>query len=187
MLAFVIVLHQTPVCWSEAGFVCSTKCTDGSAWLLWFWHHFYANRQTCQSTANANENQQHLFPTGLSLWEMRTRTPRTFISASLSLWEMRTRRAVRYNHIYRMDEIKSIVSYYVLSFISWCRKIHCFRWYLLIIWVTAIFIRRPPRGVKERQNQPGQNQELVTKRGTTSVACSCVFKHCSFKATDFKP
>ncbi len=115
MLAFVIVLHQTPVCWSEAGFVCSTKCTDGSAWLLWFWHHFYANRQTCQSTANANENQQHLFPTGLSLWEMRTRTPRTFISASLSLWEMRTQRAVWYNHIYRMDEIKSL-SFHIMFY-----------------------------------------------------------------------
>ncbi len=67
---------------------------------------------------------------------------------------------------------KSIVSYYVLSFISWCRKIHCL----------------PPRGVKGRQNdQPGQNQELVPKRETTSVAWSCVFKHCSFKTTDFKP
>ncbi len=67
---------------------------------------------------------------------------------------------------------KSIVSYYVLSFISWCRKIHCL----------------PPRGVKGRQNdQPGQNQEFVPKRETTSVAWSCVFKHCSFKTTDFKP
>ncbi len=52
----------------------------------------------------------------------------------------------------------------------------------------------PPRGVKGRQkaggdenDQLGQNQELVTKRGTTSVAWSCVFKHCSFKTTDFKP
>ncbi len=31
---------------------------------------------------------------------------------------------------------KSIVSYYVLSFISWCRKIHCLR-YFFIIWMTA--------------------------------------------------
>ncbi len=37
-------------------------------------------------------------------------------------------RAVRNDDIYRMDEIKkSIVSYYVLSFISWCRKIHRLR------------------------------------------------------------
>ncbi len=34
-LTFVIVLHQIPVCWSKAGFECSTKCTDGSAWLEW--------------------------------------------------------------------------------------------------------------------------------------------------------
>ncbi len=54
--------------------------------------------------------------------------------------------------------------------------------------MTAIFIRRPPRSEKERQNkQPGQNEELVPKRGTTSVAWSRVFKHCSFKTTDFKP
>ncbi len=46
--------------------------------------------------------------------------------------------------------------------------------------------------MKQRQkqvknNQPGQNEELVPKRGTTSVALSRVFKHCSFKTTDFKP
>ncbi len=29
--------------------------------------------------------------------------------------------------------------------------------------------------------------ELVPKRGTTSVAWSRIFKHCSFKTTDFKP
>ncbi len=34
--------------------------------------------------------------------------------------------------------------------------------------------------------QPGHNQELVPKRGTTYVAWSRVFKHCSFKTTDFK-
>ncbi len=45
-----------------------------------------------------------------------------------------------------------------------------------------LFIRRPPHGVKERQNE-----ELVPKQGTTSVAWSRVFKHCSFKTTDFKP
>ncbi len=36
-------------------------------------------------------------------------------------------------------------------------------------------------------DQPGQNEELVPKRGTTSVAWARVFKHCSFKTTDFKP
>ncbi len=58
--------------------------------------------------------------------------------------------------------------------------------------MTAIFIRRQPRGVKGRQNdQPGHNQELVPKRGNTSVFPRIPpvtrFKHCSFKTTDFKP
>ncbi len=49
----------------------------------------------------------------------------------------------------------------------------------------------PPRGVNGKQNQvendqPGQNQELISKRGTTSVAWTRVYKHCSFKTTDFK-
>ncbi len=41
--------------------------------------------------------------------------------------KMLATRAVRYDDIYRMDEIKSIVSYYARSFISWCRKMHCLR------------------------------------------------------------
>ncbi len=42
--------------------------------------------------------------------------------------------------------------------------------------------------VKERQNdQPGNNEELVPKGGTTSVVWSRVFKHCSFKTIYFKP
>ncbi len=60
------------------------------------------------------------------------------------------------------------------------------------MWVTAIFIHRPPQGEKERQkqvenDQPGQNEELVPKRGITSVAWARVFKHCRFKTTDFMP
>ncbi len=39
---------------------------------------------------------------------------------------------------------------------------------------------------EDENEQPGQNEELVPKRGTTSVAWTCVFKHCSFKTTDFK-
>ncbi len=97
-------------------------------------------------------------------------------------------RAVRYDNIYRMDEIK--VYRFILCSIIYIMvsqntlftviPFHHFHW------VTAIFIRRPPRGVKRRQSdQPGQNQGLQ-KRGTTSVARSHVFKHCSFKTTDFK-
>ncbi len=56
----------------------------------------------------------------------------------------------------------------------------------------CVFIRRPPREGEtetggDENDQLGHNQELVPKRGTTSVAWSCVFKHCSFKTTDFKP
>ncbi len=39
----------------------------------------------------------------------------------------------------------------------------------------------------ETEDQPGHNEELVPKRGTTSVAWSRDLKHCSFKTTDFKP
>ncbi len=39
----------------------------------------------------------------------------------------------------------------------------------------------------DENDQLGHNQELVPKRGITPVACSRVFKHCSFKTTDFKP
>ncbi len=45
----------------------------------------------------------------------------------------------------------------------------------------------PPTTRREGETERPQNQELVTKRGTTSVARSRVFKHCSFKTTDFKP
>ncbi len=80
-----------------------------------------------------------------------------------------------------MDEIKSIVSYYVLSFISWCRKIHCLQ-YFFIIWMTAIFTCHHGawRGDRTRW------RTTRTKRGTTSVAWAHVFNHCSFKTTDFK-
>ncbi len=54
------------------------------------------------------------------------------------------------------------------------------------MWVTEIFTRHQG-GVKGRQNQPVQNQELVPKRGTTSVAWARVLKHCSLIQTDFKP
>ncbi len=38
----------------------------------------------------------------------------------------------------------------------------------------------------QENDQPGQNKELDPKRGTTSVARTSIFKHCSFKTTDFK-
>ncbi len=43
------------------------------------------------------------------------------------------------------------------------------------------------RQKQEENDQPGHNKELVPKRGTISVAWPRVFKHCSFKTTNFKP
>ncbi len=83
-------------------------------------------------------------------------------------------RAVRYDDIYRMDEIKT------LSFHMFYRLYHGVAKHIVNLYT-------PPTTGREGETEPGQNQELVTKRGTTSVAWSCVFKHCSFKTTDFKP
>ncbi len=96
-------------------------------------------------------------------------------------------RAVRYDDIYWMDEIKS------LSLHMFYRLFHGVANSLFTVipfhYLSDCDLYTPPTtGRDGRQNdQPGQNEELVTKRGTTSVAWSCVFKHCSFKTTDFKP
>jgi len=87
-----------------------------------------------------------------------------------------------------MDEIKSLsfhIMFYrlfrgVAKYTVYGNTFSSFEW--------LIFIRHPPRGVRRRQkevenDQPAQNQELIH----TSVAWSRVFKHCSFKTTDFKP
>ncbi len=91
-------------------------------------------------------------------------------------------RAVRYDDIYRMDEIKSL-SFHIMFYrlFRGCRKIHCLR-YFFIIWMTAIFTRHHGawRGDITRW------RTTRTKRGTTSVAWARVFKHCSFKTTNFK-
>ncbi len=83
------------------------------------------------------------------------------------------------------------------SFI-WFHSICWFLFYLNSAWRriaadTKVKVKRALRlrGIVEaggdENDQLGHNQELVTKRRTTSVAWSCVFKHCSFKTTDFKP
>ncbi len=46
---------------------------------------------------------------------------------------------------------------------------------------------RDGRQKQVENEQPGHNEKLVPKRGTISVAWSRVFKHSSFKTTDFKP
>ncbi len=41
--------------------------------------------------------------------------------------------------------------------------------------------------IRDKHDPTRQNKELIPKRGTTSVAWTRVFKHCSFKTIDFKP
>ncbi len=79
-------------------------------------------------------------------------------------------RAVRYDDMYRIDEIKRLsfhIMFYrlfhgVAKYIVYGKTFSSFEW--------LIFIRRPPRDVKERQkqienDQRGHNEELITKRG----------------------
>ncbi len=73
------------------------------------------------------------------------------------------------------------------------KQVYCIMFYRLfcgvIISVTAILYaaHHGGGGGGDGEKEPGHNQELVTKRGTTSVAWTRVFKHCRFKTTDSKP
>ncbi len=90
--------------------------------------------------------------------------------------------AGRYDDIYRMEEIKS------LSFhIMFCRLFRGVAKYIVygktfssFEWLWSLYAAHHETW---RETERAQNQELVTKRGTTSVACSRVFKHCSLKQT----
>ncbi len=98
-------------------------------------------------------------------------------------------RAVRYDDIYRMYEIKSL-SFHIMFYRLYRGVAKYIVYGNTFSSLSDCDLYTPPThgGVKERQNdQPGQNQELVIIQGTTSVAWSCVFKHCSFKTTVFKP
>ncbi len=99
-------------------------------------------------------------------------------------------RAGRYDDMYRIDKIKSL-SFHIMFY-------HLFRGVAkYIVYGNTfssfslsdcdLYTPHPPRGVKGRQNDQPGHKELVPKRGTTSVEWSRVFKHCSFKITDFKP
>ncbi len=102
-------------------------------------------------------------------------------------------RAGPYDNIYQLDEIKSL-----LFHIMFYRLFRGVAKYIVSGNTFSSFERlrslyaAPPRGVNGRKkqaenDQPGQNEELVPKRRTTSVAWSRVYKHCSFKTTDLKP
>ncbi len=92
--------------------------------------------------------------------------------------------------MYRIDEIKSLsfhIMFYrlfrgVTKYIVYGNTLSSFSL------IDCDLYTPPTTGCDGRQNdQPGQNEELVPKRGTTSVAWSRVFEHCSFKTIDFKP
>ncbi len=101
-------------------------------------------------------------------------------------------RAVRYDDIYRMDKIKSL-SFHIMLY----RLYRGVAKYIVsgnrlpFHHLSDCDLYTPPTTGREaggdENNQPGHNQVLAPKRGTTSVAWSRVFKRCSFKTTDFKP
>ncbi len=93
-------------------------------------------------------------------------------------------------------------------YIEWTKKkvyrfILCYIVYIMVLQNTLFTVipfhhlsdydlYTPPTTEREGETErparcPGHNEVLVPKRGTTSVAWSCVFKHRSFKTTDFKP
>ncbi len=104
-------------------------------------------------------------------------------------------RAVRYDDIYRMDEIKSL-SFHILlyrlfrgvaKYIVYGNTFSSFGWLQSLHATTGREGETEAGGSEQEHYQPGQNEELVPKRGTTSVAWTRVFKHSRFKTSDFKP
>ncbi len=102
-------------------------------------------------------------------------------------------RAVRYDDIYRMDEINSLsfhIMFYrlfrcVAKYIVYGNTFSSFEW----LWSLHAAHHGAWRGDRSRMRTTSQDktEQLVPKRGTTSVAWSRVFKHRSFKTTDLKP
>ncbi len=92
-------------------------------------------------------------------------------------------RAVRYDNIYQMDEIKSLlfhIMFYrffcgVAKYIVYGNTFSSFEW-----------LRRGDRSRWRTSCQDKTRSSFLNER-TTSVAWSRVFKHCSFETTDIKP
>ncbi len=86
-------------------------------------------------------------------------------------------RAVRYDDIYRMDEIKSLsfhIMFYrlfrgVAKYIVYAHTFSSFGW-LRSLHATTGREGETEAGSEQEHYQPRQNEELVPKRGTTSVA-----------------
>ncbi len=96
---------------------------------------------------------------------------------------------MRYDDIYRMDEIKSL-SFHILfyrlfrgvaKYIVYGNTFSSFGWLRSLHATTGREGETEAGGSEQEHNQPGQNEELIPKRGTTSVAWTHVFKHSRFK------
>ncbi len=98
-------------------------------------------------------------------------------------------RAGRYDDMYWIDEIKSL-SFHIMFY----RLFHGVAKYIVYGNTFSSFslsdcdlYTPPPRDVTGDRTTSQDKTRSSLKRGTTSVAWSCIFKHCSFKTTDFKP
>ncbi len=87
-------------------------------------------------------------------------------------------RAVRYDDIYRMDKIKSLSFHIMLyrlfrgvaKYIVYAHTFSSFGWLRSLHATTGREGETEAGGSEQEHYQPGQNEELVPKRGTTSVA-----------------
>ncbi len=101
---------------------------------------------------------------------------------------------MRYDDIYRMDEIKSL-SFHIMLYRLFCgvtKYIVYGNTFSSFGWLRSLHATTGREGEsrstisQDKTRSSFLNEELVPKRGTTSVAWTRVFKHCSFKLTDFK-
>ncbi len=90
-------------------------------------------------------------------------------------------RAVRYDDIYRMDEIKSLTFHIMFYHLYRCVAKYIVSGNTFSSFEWLRFYTPPTTGREgeieaggDENDQLGHNQELVPKRGTTTVAWSCV-------------
>ncbi len=108
-------------------------------------------------------------------------------------WQSDCNRAVRYEDIYRMDEIKSlsfhIMFYHLFSGVA--KYIVYGNTFSSFEWLRSLYSAHHGAWRRDRNRWRTTSQDTTRssfpKRGTTSVAWSRVFKHCSLKKNDFKP
>ncbi len=97
-------------------------------------------------------------------------------------------RAVRYDDIYRMDEIKSL-SFHIMFYRLYrgvAKYIVSGNTFSLFEWLWSLYAAHHGAWRRDRSRWRTSSQD-TTWSSFLNSACSCVFKHCSFKTTDFKP